>query len=37
MHATPDPLPKLPETADALRALLLAAWAERDGVTVDFH
>ena len=35
MHAMPDPLPKLPETADALQALLLAAWAERDGVAAE--
>jgi len=35
MRATPDPAPKLPETADALRALLLAAWAERDGVASE--
>ena len=35
MHATPAPLPKLPETADALRAVLLAAWAERDGVVAE--
>ncbi len=35
MHATPDPTPKVPETADTLRALLLAAWAERDGVAAE--
>ena len=35
MHATPAPLPQLPETADALRALLLAAWAERDGIVAE--
>ena len=35
MPATPEPLPHLPETADALRALLLAAWAERDGIVAD--
>ena len=35
MRATPAPLPHLPETADALRALLLAAWAERDVAVVE--
>ena len=35
MPATPAPLPHLPETADALRTLLLAAWAERDGIVAD--
>jgi transposase len=35
MRATPDPMAELPETADALRALLLAAWAERDGVVAE--
>ncbi|MDT7953765.1 MAG: IS66 family transposase [Acetobacteraceae bacterium] len=35
MRATPDPIPELPETADALRALLLAAWAERDGTIAE--
>ncbi len=35
MHAAPDPLPKLPETADALRTLLLAAWAERDSAVAE--
>lgn len=35
MHATPDHVPTLPETADALRALLLAAWAERDSVVAE--
>ena len=33
--AAPEPLPHLPETADALRALLLAAWAERDGAVIE--
>ena len=35
MPVTPEPLPHLPETADALRALLLAAWAERDGIVAE--
>ena len=35
MHAKPDPTPKLPETADALRSLLLAAWAERDDIAAE--
>ena len=35
MPATPEPLPHLPETADALRTLLLAAWAERDGAVIE--
>ena len=35
MPASPALLPPLPETADALRALLLAAWAERDGVAAE--
>ena len=35
MRAAPDPLPTLPETADALRALLLAAWAERDSAVSE--
>ena len=34
-RAAPDPLPTLPETADALRALLLTAWAERDSVVSE--
>ncbi len=34
-RAAPDPLLTLPETADALRALLLAAWAERDSVVAE--
>ena len=33
--AAPEPLPHLPETADALRALLLAAWVERDGAVIE--
>ena len=35
MRATPEPSPHLPETADALRALLLVAWAERDAIVAD--
>jgi transposase len=35
MHAAPDPTPVLPQDADALRALLLAAWTERDGLTAE--
>ena len=35
MPAAPARLPPLPETADALRALLLAAWAERDSATAE--
>ena len=35
MPAAPARLPPLPETADALRALLLAAWAERDQVAAE--
>ncbi len=35
MPAMRDPLPPLPETADALRVLLLAAWAERDGIVAE--
>ncbi len=35
MPAMRDPLPQLPEMADALRALLLAAWAERDGIVAE--
>ncbi len=35
MRAAPDPTPTLPETADALRALLLAAWAERDSAVAE--
>ncbi len=31
MHAAPEPMPALPEEAEALRALLLTAWTERDG------
>ena len=31
----PEPFPHLPETADALRTLLLAAWAERDGAVIE--
>jgi hypothetical protein len=33
--AAPDPTLALPQDADALRALLLAAWAERDGLTAE--
>src|SRR5579875_1337835 len=32
MPAVSDQMPALPEDADALRALLLAAWAERDSL-----
>ena len=35
MPAASALLPHLPETAGALRALLLAAWAERDGVAAE--
>jgi len=35
MRAAPDHTPMLPETADALRALLLAAWAERDSAVAE--
>ena len=35
MRAAPDTLPTMPETADALRTLLLAAWAERDSVVSE--
>ena len=35
MPAVPAPLPELPETADALRTLLLAAWAERDSAVAE--
>ena len=38
MPSTPVPistLPPLPKTADALRALLLAAWAERDSAIAE--
>ena len=35
MRAAPDHSPTLPETADALRTLLLAAWAERDSAVAE--
>ena len=35
MHAAPDPAGPLPKTAAALRALLLAARAERDGALAE--
>ncbi len=35
MHAAPDHTPTLPKTAEALRALLLAAWAERDSAVAE--
>ena len=35
MRAVPDPTPTLPETADALRALLLATRAERDSALAE--
>ena len=35
MRAAPDPLPTLPETAEALRTRLLAAWAERDSAVSE--
>ena len=35
MPSTPAPIPMLPKTANALRALLLAAWAERDSAIAE--
>ena len=35
MRAAGDDTPTLPEDAAALRALLLAAWAERDGLAAE--
>ena len=35
MRAAPDPTLLLPKKADALRALLLAAWAERDSAMAE--
>jgi transposase len=35
MPAAPDQMPALPEDAEALRVLLLAAWAERDSVAAE--
>ena len=35
MHEASNPMPSLPDDPAALRALLLAAWAERDGITAE--
>ena len=35
MRAVSDPLLTMPETAGALRTLLLTAWAERDSVVAE--
>jgi transposase len=35
MRALPDHTPTLPKTTDTLRALLLAAWAERDSAVAE--